>query len=261
MNFYDEKFPDLTVQKKESSLWVTLNRPESRNAISLKMISSFEKLLPYADRDPDISVIVLTGAGRSFCAGGDVKDMKSKKGMFAGDSNELRSHYEFGIQKIPRLIESLSTPIIAQVNGAAIGAGCDLAMMCDLRVGDQNSKFAETFARLGLVPGDGGTFFLPRVVGYSKAMEMFLTGQLISGAEAKSYGLLNFLAGKEQSLEEKTKEIIDLILKSSPVALALTKKVLKNSYQLNLNSQLDQLSAYQGMLQRMENHFDRLEEI
>jgi len=128
------------------------------NAITIPMIESLVSVLKFADFDRDIRVIVLTGSGKSFCAGGDIKAMEEKSGMFEGESNELRMRYMHGIQQIPKCIEEISTPIIAMVNGAAIGAGCDLSMMCDLRIGSSESKFGETFTKMGLVPGDGGTF-------------------------------------------------------------------------------------------------------
>jgi len=117
--------------------------------------------------------------------------MKDKSGMFAGESNQLRETYQAGIQQIPLTISQLKTPIIAMVNGAAVGAGCDLAAMCDLRIASTTAIFAETFARVGLVPGDGGAFFLTRLIGYGKAMEMFLTCKNVPAEEAMRIGLVN----------------------------------------------------------------------
>lgn len=159
MNFYLKNFEDLIVQKVNHSLWITLNRPEASNAYSSGMVSALVEVLKYADIDNGIRVIILTGSGKNFCAGGDIKAMRGKTGMFSGESNELREAYQAGIQQIPIAISQLRTPLIAMVNGAAIGAGCDLAAMCDLRVASSEAIFAETFARVGLVPGDGGAFF------------------------------------------------------------------------------------------------------
>lgn len=143
MGFYTQSFEQLKVQKRNSQLWVSMDNPDASNAITYEMTESLIKVLKYADFDPEIRVIVLTGEGKNFCSGGDVKAMESKTGMFAGEPNELRMRYMHGIQQIPKCIEDLSTPLIAMVQGAAVGAGCDLAMMCDIRVGCLNSKFGK----------------------------------------------------------------------------------------------------------------------
>jgi len=183
--------------------------------------------------------------------------MEEKTGMFAGESNELRMRYMHGIQQIPRCIEDISTPIIAMVNGAAIGAGCDLAMMCDLRVGSSAAKFAETFTKMGLVPGDGGTFFLQRVVGYSKAMQMFLTSETFPGKKALEFGLLNNLFEDSEMINE-TLKLGDVIAGGAPIAQSMTKKAMKLSYLHDLNSSLDMLATFQGIAQRTADHFEAL---
>ena len=132
MAIYHNDFADLTVQFSEPILTITLNRPESHNAISLEMVASLETVLRCADFDPQVRVIILTGAGRSFCAGGDTKAMQQRTGMFAGEPNRLRELYEDGIQRIPKTLTAMETPVIAAINGAAIGAGLDLACMCEI---------------------------------------------------------------------------------------------------------------------------------
>ena len=256
MSFYFQHFPDLEVAVRNShQLWVTLNNPDQMNAISTNMIHSLIEVLNHADFDQDIRVVVLTGKGVNFCAGGDLKAMEECSGMFAGESNELRARYQHGIQKIPQCIENLSVPIIAMVNGAAIGAGCDLTMMCDLRVGNSKTKFAETFTRMGLVPGDGGTFFLQRVLGYSKAMQMFLTSKGHEGRAALDFGLLNFLF-EDADLEAETLKLAHTIASLAPVAQKLTKKAMKVSYMHDLQTSLDMLAGFQGIAQRTSDHFE-----
>lgn len=259
MDFYSQNFPHLLIEKKTNhQLWLTLNNPEQSNAITDEMITSLCAVLRKADFDPEVRVIVITGAGKNFCSGGDVKAMQNKTGMFQGESNELRLRYQHGIQQIPRTIEEISTPIIAMVNGAAIGAGCDLAMMCDLRIGTESTKFGETFTRIGLIPGDGGTFFLQRVVGYAKALEMTLTGEIYAGQKAKEYGLLNFLTDAA-TLEAETEKRAAQIAAAPPVAQSLAKKAMKISYLHDLHTSLDLLAAYQGITQRTEDHFEALQ--
>jgi enoyl-CoA hydratase/carnithine racemase len=257
-NAYSQTLPHLKVSTKNShQRWITLNNPEQSNAITDEMIGSLCAVLRQADFDPQIRVIVLTGAGKNFCSGGDVKAMQSRTGMFHGESNELRLRYQHGIQQIPRTIEEMSTPVIAMVNGAAIGAGCDLAMMCDLRVGSPSTKFGETFTKIGLIPGDGGTFFVQRVVGYAKAMEMTLTGDIYQGQAAKDFGLLNRLVD-DANLESETEKLATQIATSPPVAQSLAKKAMKAAYLHDLQTSLDLLASYQGIAQRTEDHFEAL---
>lgn len=258
MSFYSKAFIDLEVKVKNThQLWVTLNNEAQMNAITTGMIESLTSVLTHADFDKDIRVVVITGKGKNFCAGGDIKAMEEKSGMFAGESNELRARYQHGIQRIPQCIESLSVPVIAMVNGAAVGAGCDLSMMCDLRIGNSQTKFAETFTKMGLVPGDGGTFFLQRVVGYAKAMQMFLLAKTFEGKEALDFGLLSFLVD-DHLLEEETQKIAAAISAQAPVAQKLTKKAMKLAYLHDLNTSLDALASFQGISQRTSDHFEAI---
>lgn len=258
MNYLEQQWTDLSIELDEQILWVTLNRPEASNAYSSEMVESLIAVLRLADEDRNVRVIVLTGAGKNFCAGGDVKAMKNKTGMFSGESNELREAYQNGIQKIPRTINHLKTPIIAMVNGAAVGAGCDLAAMCDLRIASEEASFAETFAKVGLVPGDGGAYFLIRAIGYAKAMEMFLTAESYSALEAKELGLVTKVV-PHSKLREETRLMAQKMSELPPISLQMTKKSLINAYHSGLDSHLELVSAFQGITQRTEDHFSALE--
>jgi len=254
-DYLNEAYTDLLVEEDASLLWVTLNRPQYSNAFSDEMITELCHLLREADWDDDVRVIILTGAGKTFCAGGDVKAMEEKTGMFAGDPEGLRRRYTKGIQQIPLTIEALQTPLVAMVNGAAIGAGCDLACMCDIRVGCRHSRFGESFAKLALVPGDGGTFFLQRVVGYAKAMELSLTGRIVPADEAFTIGLLNDLVEVE-ALKGETEKLARTIAANSPVAVSMIKKAIRQGRTAEINGHLDLLAAFQGITQRTEDHFE-----
>jgi 2-(1,2-epoxy-1,2-dihydrophenyl)acetyl-CoA isomerase len=258
MSLYLRLFQDLIVEKKNQSLWVTLNRPEASNAYSTEMVKGLVEVLKHADVDKDVRVIVITGAGKNFCAGGDVKAMIGQTGMFAGASNELREAYQDGIQQIPLVMTSLKTPVIAMVNGAAVGAGCDLAAMCDLRIVSTETSFAETFAKVGLVPGDGGAFFLIRLIGYGKAMEMFLTCKVYDSMEAKAMGLANSVVLPEK-LKEETEKYVEQISALPPIALQMTKKSLSHAYQNDIHSHLELVAALQGITQRSSDHFKAVE--
>jgi len=255
--YLNDNYSDLLVEMDKPLLRVTLNRPHCSNAFSDEMISELCRLLREADWDDDVRVIILTGAGKSFCAGGDVKAMEEQTGMFAGDPEELRRRYTKGIQQIPLTIEALHTPIIAMVNGPAIGAGCDLACMCDIRMGCRNSRFGETFATLALVPGDGGTFFLQRVVGYAKAMELSLTGRIITADEALALGLLNHLVETE-ALKKETEKLALSIAANSSVAVSMIKKAIRQARTAEISGHLDLLAAFQGITQRTDDHFRRV---
>lgn len=256
---YDSK-SNLILKYENNVLWITLNRAESSNAFSDEMIKYLVETLEQADEDNDIRCIVITGAGKHFCAGGDVKAMQTKSGMFAGESNELRERYKRGIQKIPLCFERLSTPVVAMINGAAIGAGLDLACMCDIRIASEYAKFGETFTKLGLIPGDGGTYFLQRIVGFGKAMELTLTGEIINCENAKNIGLVNYVVGADQLLS-KTQEIVDKIISNAPIAVQMAKRSLISSYRSDLQTSLDMLSAYQGITQRTSDHFEAVNSV
>lgn len=258
MSFYLKTFEDLVVEYKNQCVWITLNRPDASNAYSTPMVHALVEVLKYADIDNSVRVIVITGSGKNFCAGGDIKAMKGKTGMFAGESNQLREAYQSGIQQIPHTIFALKTPIIAMVNGAAVGAGCDLAAMCDLRIASETATFAETFAKVGLVPGDGGAFFITRLIGFGKAMEMFLTCKSFSAAEAFKMGLINQVVLPNE-LKTKTEELVEQLSALPPIALQMTKKAIVHAYQNDLTSHLELMAAYQGITQRSSDHFKALD--
>jgi enoyl-CoA hydratase/carnithine racemase len=254
---YSSSFSEIKVTVENHLLWITLNRPDFSNAFSIQMMDELLPVLKKANFDDQIRVIIIQGEGKAFCAGGDVKDMENKAGMFAGEANELRENYMQGIQQIPLTMHSLQKPVIALVNGAAIGAGCDFACMCDIRIGTPQAKFAETFSKLSLVPGDGGTYFLSRVVGFAKASEMFFTGDLIGADEALRIGLLNHIY-PEHDFQNKVRELATKIAGNAPVAIKMTKRALIHAQENSLQSHLDLLSAYQGISQRTNDHFEGL---
>lgn len=250
-------FNTLKVEVIDKVLWLYLNRPEASNAFTVEMIDELVTTLQNADIDPNIRCIVLSGEGRHFCAGGDVKNMLAKKEMFAGEPNELRERYKRGIQKIPKAFNELSTPVVAMINGAAIGAGLDITCMCDIRICSENAKFGETFTKIGLIPGDGGTYFLQRIVGFAKAMEMTLTADIYTSEQALNMGLVSKVVPLEK-LKEETKIIVNKITSNAPIAVQLAKRALTHAYRSDLSSNLEMLSAFQGISQRTSDHFEAL---
>jgi enoyl-CoA hydratase/carnithine racemase len=234
-------------------LTLTLNRPEARNAWSDDMAAAVVRALCQADADPDVRVIVLTGAGDAFSAGGDLKAMRDRSGMFAGDGAELRDRYHHGLQQVSRAFESCETPIVAAVNGPAIGAGLDLACMCDIRIASDKARFGETFVSVGLVPGDGGAYFLSRAIGFARALEMALTARVIDAVEAHRIGLVSGVVPHEE-LPAAAMAVATSIARQAPVAAKLTKAAFYRGYQKDLETALTMAAAFQGLAQRTADH-------
>ena len=183
---------ELNIDIIDHIMLITLNRPDIHNAISHKsMIDELIEALNIANQDENIRALILTGAGKSFCAGGNVKDMRDKTDMFSGNTSTIEQGYKQGIQRIPLAFARLDVPIIAAINGAAVGAGFDMTMMCDIRIGSESARFAESFVKLGLIPGDGGAWFLPRKIGPARAAQMALTGTMIDAKTALDWGIIS----------------------------------------------------------------------
>ena len=162
---------------------LTLNRHDVRNALTgTGLIDDIVTVCDWVNRADHISVLIITGAGSAFSAGGNVKDMAERGGDFAGDVAEVATRYRRGIQRIPLALDEVEIPVIAAVNGPAIGAGFDLCMMADVRIASEKAKFGETFLNLGIIPGDGGAWLLQRLIGYQRAFELTLSGRVIDAA-------------------------------------------------------------------------------
>ncbi|PRP98509.1 putative enoyl-CoA hydratase echA8 [Enhygromyxa salina] len=232
---------------------ITLDRPEARNAYSDEMCAQLCSALDRADVDADVRCVILTGAGKSFHAGGDIKAMRARSGMFAGDPAELRARYMRGIQAVPRRISEFSKPLIAAINGAAIGAGLDLACMCDIRIARAGAKLGSTFVKVGLVPGDGGAYFLTRVVGFSRALELCLTGRVIEAEEAHAIGLVHEVVAAEELLEV-ARARAEAIAANPPVAVQLTKRAAYRSYHADQATALELAASFQGIAQNHDDH-------
>jgi len=203
--------------------------------------------------DLSIRAAVLTGAGSAFCSGGNVAEMRDRTGMFGGSSAQIAANYRAGIQRIPRAFQTLQVPIIAAVNGAAIGAGNDLACMCDIRIAADNARFAESFVKVGIVPGDGGCWLLPRVVGWSKAAELALTGDTIDAAEALRIGLVSQVVPAGQLLEAAM-ALGQRIAANPPQVLRWTKQLLQEGRDSTLDQALESAGQFQGLAHHTADH-------
>lgn len=234
---------------------ITLDRPDARNAYSDAMVRSLETAFDAAEADSNVRCVILTGAGRAFSAGGDVKAMLDKTGMFAGGPAELRVRYLDGIHRVPRRISRFEKPLIAAVNGPAIGAGLDLACMCDIRIVVKGAKLGSTFVKLGLVPGDGGAFAVSRVIGFPRALELMLTGRLISTEEAERIGLVHQVV-EPDNLMAAAREKAEQIAANGPLAVQLTKVACYQAQHSTFEEALRLAATYQGVAQNSEDHLE-----
>jgi enoyl-CoA hydratase/carnithine racemase len=241
--------PMVKVERDDGVALVTLNDPATRNALTPGVVSGLADFLRTANADGALSCIVLTGAGDGFCSGGNVKDMLSGNDpMFAGSPHDMQEGYRNGVQVLPRLFHTLDVPVIGAINGAAIGAGCDLACMCDIRIGSSRAKFAESFLRVGIVPGDGGAWLLPRVVGVPRSLEMALTCRVIEADEAKEWGLITRIVPGE-TLVETALAMARTVAGFPPLSVRLNKRLLKRSLDMSLEGCLELSAAYQAIVQ------------
>ena len=241
-------------EQREAIVTLTLNAPEARNALSSQ--AQWDAVVAACERvqaDPAVKVVILTGAGSAFCAGGNVKDFRDKRGLAAGGGMAVRENYRNGIQRIPLAFYRLDVPTIAAVNGPAIGAGCDLACMADIRIASDKASFAESFVKLGLIPGDGGAWLLQRVVGYAKAAEMSFTGDLLDAQQALAIGLVSKVVPAASLLDE-ARALAERMAANPGQALRMTKRLMREAQTSRLDTILELSAAYQALTHTSEEH-------
>jgi len=234
---------------------LTFKRNDVRNALTgTELISDIVASLAWANANPEVSVLILTGEGSAFSAGGNIKTMgeRSKAPAF-----ELQQNYRRGIQRIPLALQEAEIPVIAAVNGPAIGAGFDMANMCDIRVGSTNAQFGETFVNLGIIAGDGGAWFLQRLLGYQRAAELTFTGRIIKAEEAMRLGILLEVT-EPDALIPRARELAGRIAAKPPLAVRYAKRLLKLAQQQPLAEHLDVCSSFQALCHKTEDHAEAL---
>jgi 2-(1,2-epoxy-1,2-dihydrophenyl)acetyl-CoA isomerase len=233
---------------------LTMNRPDIRNALSSgDAIEDFVEACDRITRDLSVRAMILTGAGSAFSSGGNVKTMRDNVGSGVGEPAKIRYAYRNGIQRIPLALYNLEVPTIAAVNGPAIGAGNDLACMCDIRIASEQAIFAESFVKLGIVPGDGGAWLLPRVVGMSRACEMAFTGATINATEALSYGLVSHVVPHDELLA-KANAVARSIAANPGHALRMTKRLLREGQHARLETLLEMSASFQALAHHTKQH-------
>lgn len=235
---------------------LTLNRPNELNAFSeTAMIDAFEAALIRVRDDAEIRCVILTGAGRAFSAGGNVKHMRDRTDMFAGSAADVERAYIEGPQRIPPLLWSLEKPVIAAVNGAAYGIALDLVCMSDIRIASTTAKFGAPFTRIGIAPGDGAAWFLTRVVGAAVAAEMILTAEPLDAPRAKDVGLVSQVTDPD-ALLPTAHALAERIAGNAPMAIALSKRLLRKAPEQDLDTHLKLCAAYQALLHGSEDHIE-----
>ena len=230
---------------------ITLNRPEAKNAFSPEMISLWREYLERAKGDDQIRVIIITGKGDTFCSGGDIRDMVEGRLK----SWDMKRFLWDGVHRIVLTLEDIDKPVIAAINGAAMGAGMDMALMCDLRVCSDTAKLAESYIMMGLVPGDGGAYFLPRVVGIPKALELLFTGDVLTAEEAMGLGIVNRVVPHGRLMEETTK-LANKIASKPPLAIRMMKRAVYQAQTSTLRAHLDYISSQLSLLSETEDHLE-----
>ena len=246
------KWEFVLLEKEEKVATVTLNRPDKLNAFGGNMRREILEALEDACRDKDIRAIVITGAGKAFCAGGDVNEFAAGTSQIMAKEATIERPT---MSKIVHLINTVEKPVIASVNGVAAGGGCNLALACDMRIASERARFSESFTKRGVHPDWGGIYFLPRLVGYAKAAELIFSGNIIDANEALRIGMVNKVVPHEE-LNLATKELAKKIVKNAPMPISLAKRGLQNFYKMDLAQALDYEAYANGICVNTE---DRME--
>lgn len=228
---------------------ITLDNAKRKNAFTLDMIDDWADAVRAAQEDDAVRVVVLTGAGDAFCSGIDLSVLQAVEDVPLARKRML-TH---GVHKVARAVEALDKPLIAALNGVAVGAGLDMALMCDMRFMGRSAKLSEGYIKVGLVPGDGGAWFLPRLVGPAKALELLLTGDFVDADEALRIGMVNRVYD-DADLQERTREFAAQLAAMSPVAVGVIKRTVQQSASIDLRTSLDLISSHMAVVQSTDDY-------
>lgn len=251
----------ITLEKHDTIAVLTLNRPEMMNALGQEGDGvAVAAACAEIEADPAIRCAILTGAGRAFSAGGDVKAMKARSGAFGGSPYDIREGYRRNIHKVVKSLYNLEVPLIAAVNGAAIGLGCDVACMADVRIASDKAKFGVTFLKLGLIPGDGGAWLLPRIIGNSRAAELLFTGDVIDAATAADWGLVS-KAVPGDTLMDEAMALAKRMAQQPPQSLRLAKTLLRHGTTASYDTIMEMSAAAQSMMHHTDDHIEGVDAI
>ncbi len=238
---------------------LTFNMPDTRNALTdADLCDALVAAVERISADQSVRAAILTGAGKAFSSGGNLKHMRDREGIFAGDTVAVKDSYRLGIQRVARAVWGCEVPLIAAVNGPAYGAGCDVTCMCDIRIASTAAVFAENFVAVGLISGDGGAWLLPRQVGMSRAAEMTFTADPIDAETALAWGLVSRVVAPEALMEE-ARALAARIAKNPPRQLRMAKRLLREGLDTRLDSLLQLAAAYQGACHQTEDHAEAVD--
>lgn len=249
---------DLELTVKEGIALARLNRPEKKNALSDEMMRELGRSLREAQDDPAVRVFVITGAGDAFCSGGDL-GRRAKEGEGTEPTPlQRKSRLQQGTHKVALAIEEFDKPLIAAVNGAAAGAGMDMALMCDLRFASRSARFSEAYIRVGLIPGNGGCYFLPRIVGPARALEMLWTGDFVGAEEALRIGLVNRVYDDDKLMDE-TLAFAARLAAGPPLQQGIIKKLMYQSLRSDLKTSLELVSSHMAIVQATSDYREAIQ--
>jgi enoyl-CoA hydratase/carnithine racemase len=234
---------------------VTLDSPDQRNTISVPMVDGIVEACRRASEDLTVGCMVITAAGSMFCAGGNIRDMHERRGHFGTAPAEVRRAYMSGVQRLARTLHAVEVPVIAAVNGAAMGAGFDLALMCDLRIAASDAVFGESFINVGLVSGAGGAWLLTRAAGPATAALLTLTGDRIDAARAHELGIVTSVVPREQLLPEAL-ALAGRIARHPVHTIRMNTRLLRDAPRLDLQAALEQAAALQAIVQQTHDHHE-----
>lgn len=250
---------DLLFEVNNGIATITLNRPESFNAFSEEMIQLWISSLEEVRDNDSIRVLLVKGNGKSFCAGGDVKAMVAGKGFFESQEDITstalaRKHSLWKkVQRVPLLLEEIDKPVVCQMHGYAMGAGLDMALMCDIRIAASSAKVSESYINVGIVPGDGGAYFLPKLVGIDQALDMLWTARVLTAEEAKEKGLVTFVVPDEE-LDAFVQAYVEKLSNGPQEAIRIIKRAVYQSQTMSLRSSLDYISSKMGLVTELPDY-------
>jgi len=248
----------LRIEKDGHVVTLTINRPEMRNPVGEEGDGDlFSEVSAKINADRDVRCVILTGAGKAFSAGGNIKSMRDRSGAFEGGTVAIRERYRNGIHRIVRSLWNIEVPMIAAVNGPAIGLGNDIACLADLRVAADSAIFGATFLRIGLVPGDGGAWLLPRTIGHARAAELFYTGDTIDAQTALAWGLISRVVPPDQLMAE-AKNLALRICRQPPDVLRMTKRMMRESQMVSFDTVLEMSAGMQALAHMTEDHHEAI---
>jgi enoyl-CoA hydratase/carnithine racemase len=246
----------LLFEKSGHLVTLTINRAESRNPLGEEGDGElFAEACARVNADREVRCVILTGAGSAFSAGGNVKAMKERSGAFAGGGVHIRERYRNGIHRIVRSLWGIEVPMIAAVNGPAIGLGNDVACLADMRIAADTAIFGATFLKIGLVPGDGGSWILPRIIGHARAAELFFTGDTIDAQTALTWNLVSRVVPAAQLMEE-ARALGARICRQPPDVLRMTKRMMREGMNTSFDTIMEMSAAMQSLAHLSEDHHE-----